>query len=205
MSDRGGIAAAAAPRDHDEALIRIDIARTPVDVAWNVQGDPAHAPFMNEVERQFQIRMPSVANTTAQTDTLLALWLGPSSWLLLQRGAETVPALADFEPARVAVNAAGGALFDVSASRVALTLRGAHAADVLAKSCPLDFHLRVFAVGGCAQSLFGHVNALFYRADSNAFMMLVARSFAHDVWHTLSTSASQYGFVALPDAHGAKA
>ena len=92
------------------------------------------------------------------------------------------------------MNAAGGALFDVSASRVAWTMSGPRAADVLAKGCPLDFHPRAFAAGSCAQSVFGHVNALIDRRDDDpTFTMMVARSFARDVWHSLVGAAAQYG------------
>ena len=83
----------------------------------------------------------------------------------------------------------------MSASRVAYRVRGPHAATVLAKSCPLDFHPDVFPAGGCAQSMFGHVNALFYRQDAApTFLMLVARSLARDVWRRLCTSSAQYGY-----------
>ena len=69
---------------------------------------------------------------------------------------------------------------------------------MLAKGCPLDFHPRAFAEGACAQSVFGHVNALFYRrAASSAFTMMVARSLARDAWRALCVSAAQYGYDVL--------
>jgi sarcosine oxidase subunit gamma len=123
---------------------------------------------------------------------LTALWLGPASWLLVAGG--TSP-LTDINAKRDAFNAAGGALFDVSASRVAWRVSGPHAATVLAKGCPLDLHPRAFAVRTCAQSVYGHINALFIREDDPAsFTVMVARSFARDAWHTLTTAAAQYGY-----------
>ena len=99
---------------------------------------------------------------------------------------------------RDALNAASGALFDVTASRVAWTIAGAHAATVLAKACPLDFHPHVFVEADCAQSVFGRVNALYYRrAASSAFTVMVARSLARDAWRTLCVSAAQYGYDVL--------
>ena len=192
MSDEGRITAVGAPGRERGETTPLTLTRTPISTAWNVQGTPEHAPFIDEDEKRFDVRLPSVPNTTARGSALLALWLGQSSWLLMQTVAEG-SSLVDFEPKRDALNACGGALFEVSASRVAFTLGGKHATTVLAKSCPLDFHTRAFPVGGCAQSLYGHVNALFYRVDAQSFTMLVARSFARDVWHTLSTSAAQYG------------
>jgi sarcosine oxidase gamma subunit len=46
----------------------------------------------------------------------------------------------------------------------------------------------------------GRVNALFYRQDAApTFVMLVARSLARDVWHSLCRASAQYGYeVAAP-------
>jgi sarcosine oxidase subunit gamma len=106
---------------------------------------------------------------------------------------------AELEARRDALGAVGGALFDVSVSRVAWTVAGQHAATVLAKHCPLDFHPRAFAEGTCAQSVFGRVNALFYRrAVAPVFTLLVARSLARDGWRMLCRSAAPYGYDVLP-------
>jgi sarcosine oxidase subunit gamma len=104
------------------------------------------------------------------------------------------PELIDYAARRDALNAAGGALFDVSASRVAWMISGPRATDVLAKGCPLDFHPRAFATGACAQSVFGHVNVLIDKRDSApTFTMMVERSYLRDAWHALVGSALQYG------------
>ncbi len=198
MSDQDRIASGI-PVDPHAGPAPLVLAPIAIATAWNVQGDPTRAPFSDEVENLFGVRVPTVANTTVRGGTLLALWLGPRSWLLVHAaGAEASSSLMDFEAKRDALNAHGGALFDVSASRVAFTIRGAHAATVLAKNCPLDFHLRAFPVGGCAQSLFGHVNALFYRPEASSFTMMVARSFTRDAWDTLRASAAQYGGDVAP-------
>jgi sarcosine oxidase subunit gamma len=107
---------------------------------------------------------------------------------------------ADFDRHRDAVNAAGGALFDVSASRVAYRVSGTHAEVVLAKSCPLDFDRAMFPAGACGQSLFGRMNALVYRPnDGSTFLLLVARSIARDAWRLLCRSSAQYGYdIAAP-------
>ena len=101
--------------------------------------------------------------------------------------------LTDFIDKRDALNALGGALFDLSASRVAYRVAGPHAAAILASGCPLDLHARAFRTGACAQSVFGHVNALFTRLDdAPTFVVMVARSFARDVRQALGAVAAQY-------------
>lgn len=180
----------------------VTFAETTYAGAWNVQGDSRRPEFAAAVLGMFALALPAQPNTTARNGALTALWLGPRSWLLV---ALREPAVADFDAKRDALNAAGGALFDVSASRVGWTIGGTHAATVLAKSCPLDFHPRVFIEGMCAQSVLGHVNALYYRRpqtpaqqptsnQDSQFALLVARSFARDAWRTLCLSAAQYGY-----------
>lgn len=186
------------PGRYGAAGTGVAFAEATIAAAWNVQGEPARSLFVEEVRRQFHVALPLAPNTTARPDALTALWLGPASWLLVAGAASP---LVDYAAKRDALNAVDGALFDVSASRVAWTLSGPRAADVLAKGCPLDFHPRAFAAGACAQSLFGHVNVLIEkRDDATTFTVMVARSFACDVWHALCASAAQYGYEVLAPA-----
>jgi sarcosine oxidase subunit gamma len=142
---------------------------TTIAGAFNVQGDARHA----------GLSLPATPNAVARAGGTVAFWLGPRSWLVLGERS---------------TQAEGGAVFDVSASRVAWTLQGARAVDVLASHCPLDFHASRFPPGTCAQSLFGQVNALYYRhASREAWTLFVARSFGRDVLHHLR-SAAQYGY-----------
>ena len=162
-----------------------------IATAWNVQGDLARKSFADAAQRQFGSTLPAAPNTTARSGALHALWLGPRSWLLVTGDPS---ALADLTARRDAFSAAGGALFDVSASRVAWTISGPHAPDVLARGCPLDFHPRAFGAGACAQSLYGHVGALVVKHDETpAFTLMVARSYARDVWHSLLVAATPFG------------
>lgn len=169
---------------------------------WNVQCDPARTSVVADVHRLFGVTLPLVPNTAQRSETLLAFWIGPRSWLLIDRGASgRAAALIDLDAKRDALNAGGGALFDVSASRVAFTIRGEHAIDVLAASCPLDFDVRVFAPGACAQSVLGHSAALFYRhAATPGFTVMVARSVAADAWHALCVAAAAWGYEVGPAA-----
>jgi sarcosine oxidase subunit gamma len=177
----------------------IRLAEAMIECAWNVQGDAGSAGFAAVVQRRFQVALPTAPNSVARIGAVTALWLGPASWLLLAR--RTSP-FVDFEATHDALGEVGGAVFDVSASRVAWTIGGADVRRVLAKSCPLDFHRRAFPPHTCAQSLFGHVNALFVN-DGETFLLLVARSFARGVWHALRTSAAQYGYeVGVPAPYG---
>ncbi len=188
-----------APGHYGAATTEVTLAETPIAAAWNVQGDPTRAPLVAEAQRLFDVDLPRLPNATARGAAWTALWLGPKSWLLAARTNSNIgPQIAAFMAQRDCLNAVGGALFDVSASRVAFEIGGKHAASILAKACPLDFHVRAFAAGHCAQSLLGHVNVLIFRPDSTpAFTVMVARSFASDVWRSLCLSSAQYGYDVL--------
>src|SRR5438046_3399300 len=88
-------------------------APTTIAAAWNVQARVERSPFADEVGKQLGIALPVEPNTTARSDGVTALWLGPLSWLVLAADALS---LGDFAAKRDALNAAGGALFDVGAS-----------------------------------------------------------------------------------------
>jgi sarcosine oxidase subunit gamma len=165
--------------------------------AWNVQGKPEHPTFADEVHAMMGVRLPLQPNTMSRGDALAAFWLGPESWLLVLRGASPRP---DLSAARASIHAAKGALFDVSAGRVAYAVTGARAAALLATRCPLDFHAATFPVATCAQSLLGHVGALYYRRGPEDFVLMVARSYARDAWHALCISAAAEAYDVAPTA-----
>jgi sarcosine oxidase subunit gamma len=185
-----------APGGYGTASSGVTMAEATIAAAWNVQGDAARPPFAEAARRLFGVALPTAPNTSAKAGALTALWLGPTSWLLVT-GKGAAPT--DFAAKRDALSAIGGALFDVTASRVAWILSGPQAATVLAKHCPLDFHPRAFPDGACAQSVLGHVDATFCKRDAApSFTVMVARSLARDVWRTLCASAAQYGCDVLP-------
>ncbi len=72
---------------------------------------------------------------------------------------------------------------------------GADAARALNRGCPLDFDPRAFPAGGCAQSVLGHIGALFHKpGEAPAFVVMVARSFADDARDFLIASAATGGY-----------
>ena len=186
------------PGHYGAAASGVTLAEATIIVAWNVQGDVERARFAAEFARVFGVALPVAPNTTTRSESLAALWLGPRSWLLVARDASP---LTDFVAKRNALNAAGGALFDVSASRIAWTISGSHAATLLATGCPLDSHRRAFPPGTCAQSLYGHVGALIVRHEhASVFTLMVPRSYARDAWRSLLEAAAQYGVEVLAPA-----
>lgn len=169
----------------------VTLSEATIASAWNVQGGLARPSFVSEASRLFDVALPLAPGGVARSADRVALGLGPSSWLLVAGGASP---LVDFAAKRHALSAAGGALFDVSAARIAWTIAGPRAENVLAKGCPLDLDRRAFAADTCAQSLYGHVGVLIVRSgDASTFTLAVPRSYARDAWHSLLLAAAEYG------------
>ena len=184
MSDAADPMTTFAPPER-RAEAAVTLAEVPLALAWNVRGDRSRPSFVAAASRVLGIALPVHPNGSARNADTALLWLGPTSWLFTAPGA--VPH--DFDATRTALNAAGGALFDVSASYIAWSVSGAAAPRVLNRSCPLDLHFPAFPAGHCAQSLLGHVNALLYRPDERPmFVVMVARSLAADAWDELSAT-----------------
>ena len=170
---------------------------------WNLRGEATQGAFVSEASRLLALPLPLDPLSSAARAEAVVLWLGPRAWLYVDGEAS---AAGEFETARRAINAAGGALFDVSASYVAWRVTGECAARVLNRGCPLDLRPAAFPPGRCAQSVLGHVNALFYRPDEGAaFIVMVARSFASDAWQMMCAAATTEGYrVAEPAAFVAR-
>src|SRR5665213_4278589 len=184
------------PGHYGAAGSGVVLSQAPIMAAWNVQGDPSRTSVVTDARRLFGVALPEVANTTQAAGALTAFWLGPRSWLVVEAARNGASAtLTDYVGRRDALNAGGAALFDVSASRVAYTLRGVQAARVLARGCPLDFDRRAFASGTCAQSVHGQVATLVYRhTRAEAFTVFVARSLADDAWQALCRASAAEGY-----------
>ena len=188
MLEGNRLAASTAVGHYGAASRCVAFAEATIATAWNVQGRADRPESFGAAQSAFGVALPTRSNTLSRGNGVTALWLGPASWLIVSG-----EPLRDFAAKHEAMAAAGGALFDISSTRVAWTISGPRAATVLGKGCPLDLHPRAFPSQSCAQSLFGHVNALLAR-DEDGFTLMVARSFARDVWRMLCESAAQYGY-----------
>jgi heterotetrameric sarcosine oxidase gamma subunit len=175
-----------------ESSSKITFRELRIGQAWNLRGNARNGAFASGVDRLLAT-LPVEPLTSTRRDDAAMLWLGPRSWLFVT-GASSPER--DFDATRIAVNTAGGALFDVSASYVGWTIEGEHAARVLNRECPLDLGEGAFPAGHSAQSTLGHINAMIYRPrDATSFVVMVARSFATDAWHLLQAMAATEGHV----------
>lgn len=141
----------------------------------NLRGNPSDAAFLSAVESVLGVALPLKANTVAVGANCTLYWLGPDEWLY--KGVySTVPTVVT--QLKTALNGQHVAVVDVSSGYTTLSITGAGAAGLIARGCPLDLHPKAFAVGACAQTHIAKSAALIRPLQSDAFEVVVRRSFA---------------------------
>lgn len=116
------------------------------------------------------------------------VWLGPDEALLLGSDAEIAAA-------RVQIHAvmgrAPGSVTDVSDGAATIRLSGPHAAEVLAKGCPLD--LAALEAGAAVQTLLGRQDMLLLVSEAGQdYDIHVRASLAGFVWDWLADAAEEF-------------
>lgn len=169
----------------------------------NLRGDPGDENFTRAAADALGVALPLAPNTVATDARVTVFWLGPDEWLIHLPLNDTESQL---QQLRQHLAPFHHAATEVTDYYTALELRGKHAAEVLARGCPLDLHPRVFPPGACAQSRFGNASVLLYQPaqldegcvagdhddgnanDSVRFLIQVRWSFTDYVWDYLATA-----------------
>jgi sarcosine oxidase subunit gamma len=121
------------------------------------------------------LRLPIAANTVASAGARSVFWLGPDEWLLVDEPGNAPDLVARLRSALQGIHCA---VVDVSASRVVLVVSGPDAEEILAKAATLDFHVKGFPVGTCAQTNIARTQGIIHRTARDEFRILVRPSFA---------------------------
>jgi len=136
---------------------------------------------------EFERDWPVVPNTAVGTPDSV-LWLGPQEWAVTLLDSRIVEA-------RVA-SACHNALWDVSDMSPGYALfeiSGAAARSVMAKSCPLDLHPRVFCGGRCAQTVFAQVAAIVHQPQHEPrYCVYFDVGLTHYVQRWLAEASAEY-------------
>lgn len=123
------------------------------------------------LSRTLGLSLPTKPKTSASTDSLSALWLGPDEWLLIG------PEGADFAGLAAKAGVVHSAV-DVSHRNVGIMVSGPGAADAINAGCPQDLSLAVFPVGACSRTVFGKIEIILHRMDEDTFRVECWRSFS---------------------------
>ena len=137
---------------------------------YSLRGNSSDERFMSACEHAFGAPPPLRANS-AHRDIL---WLGPDEWLVIT----------DKAVDRTQFDGIHAAIVDVTSSRAEIEVAGPHAEETLSKAATLDFDLRVFPVGACAQTNIARTQGIIRRTAPDRFVIYVRTSFARylQVW-----------------------
>lgn len=131
---------------------------------YTLRGNATDERFMSACEAALGSRPPLRANSVHRD----ILWLGPDEWLVAT----------DKPVDRTPFRGIHAALVDVTSSRVEIEVAGPQAEDTLSKAATLDFDLRVFPVGACAQTNIARTQGIIRRIAPDRFVIYVRTSFA---------------------------
>lgn len=152
------------------------------------------AALTQRVRERFGIELPRGPQRSASGAVAFAA-TGPAAWLATSEDGGNAFA--------ASLNEAIGdvaSVADQSSGYAILRLTGPSVRDALAKILPLDLHERAFGPGSVASTTASHVGATLWRledaADGSAvFEIAMFRSFAGSFWHSLASSAAEFGLV----------
>jgi sarcosine oxidase, subunit gamma len=158
--------------------------------------DASNKKIRDAAQKALGFALPVEPNTVTSKGKKQALWLGPDEWLLTMPADQTTKLQAALSKALEGHHAA---VFDVSDSRLTLSLSGVNARDVIKKGCGLDLHPRTFGPGQCAQSTLSMAHVLIHqtaetkKTKAATYHLYVHRSFAQYLWTWLEDACDEYG------------
>jgi len=144
----------------------------------------------NAIRSAFGLELPPPGRA-AVTGELTALWMQPTTWLLM------APAGVPGEFARSVKHACEGAgsVVDQTQGRAVLHLAGRATREVLARICRVDLHPRVFRAGCVAATPVAELDCLLYqRDDGPSFELFVPASYAGWFAEAVQRAAASSGY-----------
>ena len=183
-------------RSNPEADAGVEMSDTPCLGQVGLRLDASDSQLLELAEKAIGFALPLDANTVTSKGNKAAVWFGPDEWLLLTPDEEGSTLAKAFS---VALDDFHAAVFDISDSRICISLSGRNARDVLKKGCGIDFHPRNFGPGQCAQSTLALAHILVRQLSEDkdtgaaAYHLFVHRSFAEYTWAWLEDAATEYG------------
>jgi sarcosine oxidase subunit gamma len=143
----------------------------------------ANAKEVSKLTKPLGLKLPTSPMSSTISKSRSALWLGPDEWLIIDQ----VPS--SIQPLMKNLGSAKCSHVDVSHRNTAIIVSGKDAENILNAGCPRDLSLSAFPVGGCSRTIFGKIEIILWRKDSDTFHIEVWRSFSDYLWTYLLDAA----------------
>lgn len=160
----------------------------------NLRGD-ADKSFASHVETVLGVALPTAPNTTARTEGVSLIWLGPDEWLAVAEDGDSAALCSRLEEAMSRVH---HAVVDLSDNYAVIEASGHAARWALAKGWPQDLHPSVFKSGSCSQGMLAHAQIVLEQTDEDAYRLFVRPSFAAYIWDWLVDASADVGVRIAP-------
>ncbi|MEP0942962.1 MAG: sarcosine oxidase subunit gamma family protein [Rhizobiaceae bacterium] len=128
------------------------------------------------------LELPTEPGQIAKKGSLMAVWIGPDEWLVVD---DKTP-IEELMPRRENANYSAT---DISHRNVAFTISGEGAANVLNSGSPRDLSLIEFPANTGSRTIFGKAEVVLIRTGRTSFRVECWRSFAPYVWELLIDGA----------------
>ena len=136
------------------------------------------------------LSLPTILNSSSNSETRI-LWLAPNNWLIYSYKLDL------FAKEENKFNEKDFAITDLSHSRSIIDLEGDLVKEVLKKGCPLN--IDQMKEGSCANSVYNGITVTIDYISSNPtkIRVLGLRSFGESLYHSLSDSSLEFGYLGL--------
>lgn len=175
----------------------LNIGLLDLDKLWQLHISSANLQAREDIAEVLGSRIPHLPGDVVSSEVGTIFALNSQSCLVVIDSSSNQLAYDSVLPP---INKIGGAIFDVSGSRVAFQLSGMGMISALNSKCPLDWDAKIFKPGTCGRSLFGTIAALYYRhAEENHVCSFIARSYESAVRRDLKSMADSFGGEFIPE------
>ena len=119
------------------------------------------------------------------------LWSAPDIWLVVSSKENIVQTI------EKECNSENFAVTNISHSRAIIQIKGFKAKEILKKGCPINFN--DFKKNDCASSVFHGITIVVdcMGNDPQTFNLLTLRSFGESLYHHITDSALEFGYVGV--------
>jgi sarcosine oxidase subunit gamma len=166
------------------------ISDTGVSDKINLRTSADNKVLRQALKRSVGSDLPLEANTFAAAGDRMVIWLGPDEWMIMAENGAAPSIMAELDTPEAGHVAAT----DVSDAIGAVTMKGPHVRDVLAKHCGLDFHPAAFKPGMAQQSLLSHAGVTITCHDDDHFLVIGRSSFMPYIVTLMQDASIEFGF-----------
>jgi heterotetrameric sarcosine oxidase gamma subunit len=135
------------------------------------------------------LKLKNIPLSIVSNDDTRILWNGPKNWLLVSTKKDLTKKISEV------FKETDFAMTDLSHSRAIIEIEGQAAKEVLKKGCPFNFN--ILKKDNCINSVFNGITVTIdmINDDPDKVRILSLRSFGESLYHSLTDSCLEFGYI----------